>query len=143
MNRIPELYMESVYEVVFVSNTPAYLFKHLRRVLVDVAKTIPLETAASELLKELKSSSNDIYEAARAYAWFIVMTYKPYDDVRQYLDLIRSSSIGWINYLTRYYENGVVPSRSIEIDIPHLLVSDKPSALSGASPEVTTKEIDF
>ena len=32
--------MEDVYDVVLVANTPAYLYKNLRRVLLDVAHII-------------------------------------------------------------------------------------------------------
>ena len=136
--------MEDVYDVALVANTPAYLYKNLRRVLFDVANIIPFQTVVSELRREVTSSPNDEYDqASYIYALFILMTYGSYDDVRQHLGWIRSSDVKWMDYLTNHYERNVVQITSISHTIPRSLIGRSSSIGGRSSHDLTTKRIDL
>ena len=93
--------LEDVYDVVLVANTPAYLYKKLRRVLFDVANLIPFQTVVSELRSEIASSPSDEYDqVSYVYTLFILLTYGRYEDVQQQLGWIRSIQVKWMYYLT-------------------------------------------
>ena len=78
--------MDEVYDVVLVANTPAYLYKKLRRVLFDIANSTPLQTLISELRREVASPPSDDYDqASYVYALFILITYGRSEDVHGHL----------------------------------------------------------
>ena len=115
--------LEDVYDVVLVANTPAYIYKNLRRVLVDVVNLIPFQTVVSELRREVESSPSDEYDqASYVYALFILMTYGRYEDVQQQLGWIRSIDVKWMHYLTNHYERNIAPIESITRTISRSLI---------------------
>lgn len=133
MMRLVEPYMDAVAEIVFVANTPAYLFKHLRRALVYIANMVPLPALASELRKEVaRYPGNVVHKEPYLYALFILMTYAPYKEVGRHLDWIRSTGILWIDDLTRYYEhNATSTSRLTVQDLPYSSSSEPQYSVSG------------
>ena len=137
--------MEDVYDVVLVANTPAYLYKNLRRVLFDVAHMIPFQTLVSELRKEAAPSPNDeCDQASYIYALFVLMTYGQYEDVRPHLGWIKSGKAEWINHLANHYQRNVLQITSISntIHLPSLI--EKRDVVGGqSSHDITTTIIDL
>jgi hypothetical protein len=107
---------ESLAEILVVSNTPVYLFKHLRNALQNVARRVPLERIVTELRQVLSDGQiQDIRSAIYAYALFTLMTYWEYQDVSPELGWIRESGLRWIREIVGYYERSFsVISESIE-----------------------------
>ena len=134
--------LEDVYDVVLVANTPAYLYKNLRRVLVDIVNLIPFQTVVSELRREVESSPSDEYDqASYVYALFILMTYGRYEDVQQQLGWIRSIDVKWMHYLTNHYERNIAPIESITRTISRSLISN--SHVRQSSYDQSTVRIDL
>lgn len=116
--------MDSIVEVLLVANTPAYLFKHLRAILADISREVPLDRITDELRRELSTESHDMDRMAYAYALFTLMTFKPYPSVRNELHWIKDSRLRWMPELVRRYERTAVVSKLIVVE------GDPPSALS-------------
>ena len=133
MMRLVEPYMDAVAEVVFVANTPVYLFKHLRRALVHIANMVPLSALADELRQEIdRDSGSSVRKEPYLYALFVLMTYAPYKEVRPHLGWIRSTGIYWIDELTRYYEHkAAATSRLTAQGLPQSFSSEPQYAVSG------------
>lgn len=108
--------IDSVIGVVLVANTPAYLFKHLRRVLADISKEVPLDRLVGELQKELSCPSQDVFHIAYSYALFILMTYKPYPEVQRELDWIGASRHRWMEDLVMRYKQTAKVSTEISVE---------------------------
>lgn len=134
--------LEDVYDVVLVANTPAYLYKKLRRVLFDVANLIPFQTVVSELRSEIASSPSDGYDqVSYVYTLFILLTYGRYEDVQQQLGWIRSIQVRWMDYLTNHYERNIVQIESITHTISGSLI--RRSHVGQSSYDLTTVRIDL
>ena len=134
--------LEDVYDVVLVANTPAYLYKKLRRVLFDVANLIPFQTVVSELRSEIASSPGDEYDqVSYVYTLFILLTYGRYEDVQQQLGWIRSIQVKWMYYLTNHYERNIVQIESITHTISGSLI--RRSHVGQSSYDLTTVRIDL
>ena len=107
--------MDSVIGVVLVANTPAYLFKHLRRILADISKEVSLDRLVKELRKEISCPSQDVCDIAYSYALFVLMTYKPYPDVQRELHWIGASRHRWMEDIVMRYKQTARVSTAIEI----------------------------
>ncbi|MDE0027128.1 MAG: hypothetical protein OXP69_22175 [Spirochaetaceae bacterium] len=111
----------SVADTLLVANTPVYLLKRLRQSLVDLAKEIPIDRIVKELRKELSDSSPnqfDLQNTAYVYALFVLMTYEPYQYVRDELRWIRESGLRWIREVIEHYERSAVTLDLVTVDIP-------------------------
>ena len=136
--------MDEVYDVVLVANTPVYLYKNLRRVLLDIANEVPFETLVSELREEVASSPNEEYDqASYIYALFVLMTYGRYEDVRPHLGWIGSSDAELIDYLISHYRRSVVQITSVSHPVQLSLIKKSDSIGVQSSHDVTTKTIDL
>ena len=134
--------MDDVRDVLLVSNTPAYLYKNLRRVLRDMADVIPFDDVASALYRELEAPRYDIHhQLPYVYALFILMTYGRYEDVRKHIPWIRSKNVPWMGYLIRYYENNSVDFISQEHSFRNPLISSTATVLDGSGSTLDTGEI--
>ena len=142
MISILENRIDSLAEILIVSNTPAYLFKRFKNSLVSVAGEVPLDRIVTELREELSDGPpQDIRSAAYAYALFTLMTYWESQDVRPELSWIKDSGLRWIRGIVSYYERSMsVISESVEfpeIGTQPVLENPPYTTLSTASNNVT------
>ena len=80
--------------------------------------TVRLDAIVSELKRELsKVPNDDLDRAAYSYALFVLMTYERYSDIRHELYWIRESGLRWITELIEYYEQSVVVSQSVAVEV--------------------------
>ena len=135
--------MDDVYDVVLVANTPAYLYKKLRRVLFDIANSTPLQTLISELRREVASPPSDDYDqASYVYALFILITYGRSEDVHGHLVWIKSINMKWMDYLINHYERNIIaPLSSITHSISTSLI--RKSNTGQSSHDQTTVRISL
>ena len=99
--------LNSVTEILIVANTPAYLFKHLRKELAPPAVRVTSEELFSELSRLLAEESSDqgFEELAYIYALIVLLSY---DDDPQVLEKLKrlcgDSNLLWFTDLVHYYE---------------------------------------
>lgn len=115
--------MDSISCILAIANTPAYLFKHLRRELVDVVDEVPLEDLSEELDRQLVDLGPNLEFDKRAYIYALIVLLT-YDDSEEALETLRSvrnnTSVFWIKELVHYHEQRSVfthTSESIDTEV--------------------------
>lgn len=112
--------MDSITEILIVSNTPAYLFKHLRKELAPPAVTIASKELFSELNRLVgeRVSKHSFDELAYIYALIVLLSYDDDPQVLEELHRLRSNSnLLWFNELVHYYEQrSAIIRKSLLVD---------------------------
>ena len=108
--------MDEIVAVFVVSNTPAYLFKHLRRVIAEVAREESLPVVAAEVrsLISQPSESLDFKKEAYLYALFVLLTFQCDEaDTDREIGLFRECGLVWAKEMVDLHKaNAIAPTTS-------------------------------
>ena len=118
--------MDSIVGIASVANTPAYLFRHLKALLVDISDDIALAEVVCDL-KKVISRGGELREFDRfaySHALFVLMTFADYSKIRPELTWIRDSGIRWIKETVARYERTAKVSISITEEVSSMTVTE-------------------
>lgn len=115
---IPEKVLENIKDVYLVSNTPNYLYKNLRE--IKFVKRLALTHTPDELVDAIdnidKKENINAYDAAKAYAYLVALTYMNFGDVCDELSRLNVTSLKWIAQIFKIWDDTRVTSNSIKLD---------------------------
>lgn len=102
---ISEQAIRDVCEILLVSNTPLYLYKHLRRLqtVQTMAKETPEHEIASEFARRVSLPKRRMGDVAVAYACLVALTYKPQSVALETLASLDLSRLDWASTIRNVF----------------------------------------
>ncbi len=129
-------------DVLVAANTPAYLYKRLRRnpVVQDLARSRTIEELIAEYERR-RASRSSIAEIAGAYACLVAISLKPYDVARKALLSLTAEGLPATEALRHVALAKAVPFTSAIVNAtPRASLETVPTLRNGSSTTSTTIE---
>jgi hypothetical protein len=131
------LNIENLEGKLAVSNTPAYLYKHYRadKSVYELSKnnTPELIDALRKIFKDVESTEH----LAKIYAIVIALTFKPYNEVKDFFEAFKDSGLMWAGKIAEIF----FLNNSIENIQYTFNISDNPHLIQEKDQPKTTMQI--
>jgi hypothetical protein len=98
MKIIPVASLDNAARVFVVSNTPMYLYKHLRAdpVVLQLARDVPTQSIIKLLSFYTGRGKKRAEALVAAYVCLIALSFKPSSEFREFLEEFESSVLCWL-----------------------------------------------